>query len=437
MSLPKVAIIGRPNVGKSTLFNRLIRKRLSIVDSKPGVTRDRLYGKVRWGDADFLLIDTGGLVPTSRERLLQQIRKQVELSIEKADAILFVVDGKEGVHYLDEEISHYLRKSGKFIILVVNKVDITPRQWNYLEFYRLGFSEIVSISATHGLNINELLEKTLHILPKARKEKIPEPPRIMIAGHPNVGKSTLINRILGEERVIVNEKPGTTRDIIEVPFFYQGEQFILLDTAGIRREGRIKEPLEKVSVKKTKRAIGEADLVLFLLDITVGVIREDLSIASLLEESGKPIIILLNKCDLLREEERALYMKAARDSLHFLYFVPFLFISALTGKNLDEVFKKVKDIIESSRHRLTTEQLDEALKELKSRRGTKRGTIIYSLQQVSSSPNVFVITTNNPKGITQNYQRFIRNYLYEKFLFEGIPLKIKVKGTKRSRSSLR
>lgn len=428
MSLPRVAIIGRPNVGKSTLFNRLIHKKSSIIDSKPGVTRDRLWGKVNWEGVNFELLDTGGLLPLSKEKLIQKVRKQVEASIKEADVIFFVVDGKEGLHYLDEEISGLLRKTTKPVILIVNKIDNRKAEGGSLEFYRLGFPQVIPISAIHGLNTNELMERTISIIPKREEKEGVLPFRIMVMGHPNVGKSTLINKILKEERVIVDEEPGTTRDIVEIPFSYEEDHFILIDTAGIRREGKIKEGLEKVSVKKTKRAISKTDLVLFLLDAPRGVIREDLSLGSFLEESGKPLIVLLNKCDLLKEKEKTPSLQLAKKSLSFLYFAPFIFTSGLTGENFDRIFKKAKEIILSSRQRLKKDELEKTLDEIKSRRGPRKDVKIYSLTQHSSLPHVFIIHTNNLKGIGESYQRFIRNYLYQRFGFEGIPLKIKLQG---------
>jgi GTP-binding protein len=429
MSLPKVAIVGRPNVGKSTLFNRLILKKLSIVDSKPGVTRDRLHREVHWGKTTFELIDTGGLIPANKEKLIQEIKKQVSLSIEEADLILFMVDGKEGLHYLDEEISQFLRKTNKPIILAVNKTDNTKTEMNLAEFYKLGFPNIIPISATHGLNIHELMERIVKNIPKVGKAKEPQPIKIMIAGHPNVGKSTLINKLLGKERVIVHEAPGTTRDIVEVPFSLQGENFLLLDTSGIRRESKIKEGLEKVAVKKTKRAVEEADLVLFLLDMSVGVVREDMSIGSLLEENAKSLIVLLNKCDLIQSEDRENYLQAVKRTLYFLDFAPFMFTSGTTGENLDKVFKKIKKIVSVYKTPLKKSELEEALKEIKTRRSPRRGTRIYDLKQDHLNPNTIILRTNNAMSINSTYQKFIKNYLHKKFGMEGIPLQIKMRNT--------
>ncbi|MBU1630951.1 MAG: ribosome biogenesis GTPase Der, partial [Candidatus Omnitrophica bacterium] len=295
--LPKVAIVGRPNVGKSTLFNRLTKSRASIVDAKPGVTRDRLYGEVYWGKTIFELIDTGGIIPDDTQTLTQEIKKQVAYSIKEADLMLFLVDGEEGLHNWDEEICQLLRKTGKPIILVVNKIEGNKREALSGEFYKMGFSDTISISAIHGLNINELMEKISAKIPKGEIKKGQKPFSVMIVGHPNVGKSTLINKLFGSQRVIVHDVPGTTRDIVEIPFSLGEDKFMLLDTSGIRREGRIREGLEKVAVKKTKKAIADSDMVFFLLDMSMGIIREDLSIGSFLEEHAKAVIILLNKSD--------------------------------------------------------------------------------------------------------------------------------------------
>jgi GTP-binding protein len=430
MSFPQIIIIGRPNVGKSTLFNRLARKKFSIVDSKPGVTRDRLHKEVSWGNSTFELIDTGGLLPSDKETIPQHIKKQVFSSIEDSDLILFAVDGKEGLHPLDEEITQLLRKTGKKIILVVNKIDNHKEEADSAEFYRLGFKNVLPVSATHGLNINELLDTIVKNIPKIRNLQSAIRNRIMIAGHPNVGKSTLINKLLHQERVIVDEVPGTTRDIVEIPFSFQGENFTLVDTSGIRRESKIKEGLEKVAVKKTKRAIKEADIVLFLLDMSVGIVREDLSIGSFLAENAKAVIVLLNKCDLVNLQEDAdAYIDAAGSSLFFLNFAPFIFSSGTTGKNLDVILKKIKKTVSVYQTPITKGELAEALKEIKSKRPPKKGVRIYDLKQDHTNPNNIILRTNNSKGIDQTYLRFIANHLHAKFALEGIPLHIKTKST--------
>ena len=442
MSLPKVAIVGRPNVGKSTLFNRLTRRKTSIVDSKPGVTRDRLYGEVHWGRETFELIDTGGIIPDATEKLTQEIKKQVSFSIKEAELIIFLVDGEEGLHHWDEEISELLRKTGKPIILVVNKIEGNKRDSLSAEFYRLGFPDTLSISATHGLNINELMDKILVKIPKGEKERAPRPPKLMIIGHPNVGKSTIINKLLGSERVIVHDVPGTTRDIVEIPFSFAGDNFLLIDTSGIRREGRIREGLEKVAVKKTKRAIEEADLIFFLLDLSsLGIIREDLSIASFLEENAKALIVLLNKCDLLpasssshqggEEEQREEYLMAAKKALQFLNFAPFMFTSGITGENLDIALKRAKQILIAYKIPLTKTKLQEALNEIKAKRLPRAGTRIYDLTQDHAHPNTITLRTNNPSGIDKTYLRFISTHLHKKFGLEGIPLIIKIRSTSK------
>lgn len=431
MSLPIVAIVGRPNVGKSTLYNRLTHRRAAIVDSTPGVTRDRLYGEVQWGKAKFELIDTGGLIPGNQEKLTLEIKKQVSLSIKEADLVLFLVDGEEGLHHWDEEIGKLLRKTGKPIILVVNKIDGVKRALALPDFYKFGFPNIVPISAIHGLNIPDLMDLTIKSIPSGQKEKAPKPMKIMILGHPNVGKSTLINKLLGTERVIVDEVPGTTRDIVEIPFSFRGDNFLLLDTSGIRREGKIRQRLEKVAVKKTKTAIKEADLVLFLIDMRIGVVREDLSIGSILEENAKALIVLLNKCDLIGPKERKEYFQAVRRSLYFLDFAPFMFTSGLTGENFDAVLYAAKEIIQSYKKPFGPEELAETLQEIMVRRGPKKGVRIYSLTQNPLNLNTFLLKTNNPVGIDKTYLRFISNYMHEKFGLDGIPVKTKIQSARR------
>ena len=451
--LPKVAIIGRPNVGKSTLFNRLTKSRGSIIDSKPGVTRDRLYREVHWGKKTFELIDTGGLIPDTTEKITQEIKKQISFSIKEADLVLFLVDGEEGLHHWDEEICKLLRKTGKPIILVVNKFEGKKRDFTSSEFYKLNFADTILISALHGLNINTLIDKIIERIPTEHRTPITKNRyRLMILGHPNVGKSTFINKLLGSERVIVHEVPGTTRDIVEIPFSFEDENFLLLDTSGIRRESKIKEGLEKVAVKKTKRVIKEADLIFFLLDLsTLGILREDLSIASFLEKNAKMVIVLLNKCDLIparqsvsggTDKKRQEYLASARKALSFLGFAPFIFTSGITGENLDIALKTAKRIIPTYKIPLTRTQLAEALTEIKLKRLPKHGTRIYDLTQDHDHPNIIILRTNNPSGIDKTYLRFISHHLHKKFApnqnkfgsgysLEGMPLKIKIRSTRK------
>jgi GTP-binding protein len=388
--LPKVAVVGRPNVGKSTLFNRLTKSRASIIDSKPGVTRDRLYREVYWGKRTFELIDTGGLIPPGEEKITQEIKKHVSFSIKESDLILFLVDGEEGLHYWDEEICKLLRKTGKPIILVVNKFEGKKRDFTSSEFYKLGFDDTILISALHGLNVNTLMDKILEKIPEGERENKPKPPKLMILGHPNVGKSTIINKLLGSERVIVHDIPGTTRDIVEIPFSFEGEDFLLLDTSGIRRESKIKEGLEKVAVKKTKKAIEESDLVFFLLDLsTLGILREDLSIASFLEENAKMVIVLLNKCDLIEDKNREEYLASARKALAFLDFAPFIFTSGVTGENLDIALKTAKRIIPAYKEPLTRAQLAEALAEMKTPAKTRNKNLRPDAEPRTPQRNFF------------------------------------------------
>lgn len=430
MKLPLVSIIGRPNVGKSTLFNRLIRQKKSIVDEKAGVTRDRIYGEVEWQNHRFTLADTGGLLLQDKERLVQKIRKQVQVAVEDSELILLVVDGKEGLHPLDEEISRLLRKSGKPILLLVNKMDNPQKEELVLDFCRLGIAEVIPISAAHGLNVGKALDKILSRVPKVKKGIRPAPCKIMIVGHPNVGKSTLINTLLNEERVVVDERPGTTRDIVEIPFTWGGEDFFLLDSAGIRRESKIKESLEKVSVKKTRNRVREANIVLFLLDAAQGITREDLSISSLLIEEAKGIVVLLNKSDLIEPEREGEYLKAAREALPFFTFVPFISTSGKKGKNLDIALAEAKRVFDYQNTWLKKEELQDAFRALKTKRPPRRDTKLHSFTQVSISPIVFLLTTNNPKAINAPYVRYIRNFLQGKFALQGVPLKIKIRHRK-------
>ena len=331
MSKPIVAVVGRPNVGKSTFFNKVAGKRISIVEDTPGVTRDRIYSEAEWLGNAFTLIDTGGIEPFTKDIILQQMRMQAELAIETADVILFMLDGREGITAADYEVADILRKANRPILIVVNKIDTLKLENSIFEFYNLGLGDPIPISGQQALGIGDLLDKTVKLFPKDKKNNLDEEKlKIAVIGKPNVGKSTLINKLLGENRVIVSDIPGTTRDAIDTPFKYKGEDYILIDTAGVRRKSRITENIEKYSVIRSFTGIERSDICLILIDAEQGVTEQDTKIAGYAHEEGKASIIIVNKWDLIEKDTKTMdkYRNEIREGLSFLSYAPILFISA-------------------------------------------------------------------------------------------------------------
>lgn len=430
---PVVAIVGRPNVGKSTLFNRLTGERAAIVEEEPGVTRDRLYREAEWNGRSFTLVDTGGLDFGEADEISGKVRRQVELAVDEADVLLFVVDARAGLTPADEEIARFLRRATKPVLLVANKAEKFGGE--HYDFFRLGFGEPVPVSAALGLNTGDLLDKILEALPRQEKEEGGSGAaiRIAVVGRPNVGKSSLVNRILGAERVIVSERPGTTRDAVDALFEHAGRYFLLVDTAGIRRKSRIGDPTERYSVLRAKKAIEACDLALLLLDPAEGVTDQDKRIAGYVHERGKACILAVNKWDLVKKEERAAdrLKKDIYAALPFLGYAPVAFISALTGKGVFRLLALAASVYEEFARSVGTGPLNALLADALLRNPPpadkgKRLKIFYATQ-VKAKPPTFVLFVNDPELMHFSYLRYLENRLREVYGFFGTPLVFKLR----------
>ncbi len=428
MKLPIVGIIGRPNVGKSTLFNRIIKENRAIVDDTPGVTVDRLYAQANIDDKKFILVDTGGIVLDDNESIEAQIKKSALAVIEEADIILFVLDGKTGINPIDKEIANILRKSNKKVFYIVNKIDSYRDERNVVDFYDLGINKLYPVSAVHKRGLIDLFIDLYNELPQPEETENFDATVIGILGRPNTGKSSLVNKILGYERVIVSDTPGTTRDPVDSYFEYKGKQYILVDTAGIRRKSRISYKLEKYSVFKAISTIERSNIILLMIDASEGVTDQDKKLARLVDKRGKGLIILLNKWDLIKGKVNPNYLKAVEAELGFVDYAPMIKISALTGMNLNKIFDAIEKVAKYQKMRLKTSELNKFLHEVMllnpppSYRG-KRVKINY-ITQVETNPPKFIGFTNIPEGIKEHYKRFLINRLREKFSFTGVPISI-------------
>lgn len=435
-SLVTVAIVGRPNVGKSTLFNRLVGGRRAIVEATPGVTRDRNYGTVAWRGRPFLLVDTGGFEPTRATPIAERVVEQAQLAMEDSDVILFLVDAREGLTALDEEIAMLLRqKTEKQVLLVANKVDTEKKVSHTADFYRLGFSEVVPISAEHGTGVGELLDQVLSLLPPPTEEQAPlDAVTIAVVGRPNVGKSSLVNRILGESRVIVSPDPGTTRDAIDTPFTYQGQQYVLVDTAGIRSKSRITHRFEYYSVLRAIKSVERCDVALLLLDATTDVVRQDARIAGITHEAGCASILVVNKWDLVEKEPRVAdrYVLRLREKLGHLDYAPVLFVSALTGQRVFKVFGAVERVLKERDRRIPSKELnrfvDRAVTEHPPPSPKGRQAKIHYATQLRCRPPTFSLVTNDPKSISPSYARYLVNRFRATYGFEGNPIRLRFRG---------
>ncbi|MDD3839933.1 MAG: ribosome biogenesis GTPase Der [Clostridia bacterium] len=440
MSLAHVAIVGRPNVGKSTLFNRLAGENISIVDDQPGITRDRVYTEIEWLNNYFMLIDTGGLDFIKQDEIVSNIKRQAEIAIHEADVILFIVDGKSGVTSLDQEIALMLRKTKKPVILVCNKVDNIEMVSSIYEFYNLGLGEPIAISAAHGLGIGDLLDEIIKDIPRELDSSIDQDCiKIAVVGKPNAGKSSLINHILGEERLIVTDMPGTTRDAIDTRFETDDRKYIFIDTAGIRRKSRVLEDLERYSVVRSFRSIRRADVVLLVIDAVEGPTEQDAKIIGYAHEQGKAIIIIINKWDLIEKDDKTVYNYKERvyNTLSFVYYAPVLFISAKTGKRTGRILENVDFVFKQNSLRVSTGVLNEiiseavALAEPPSDKG-KKLKIFYSTQ-VSIRPPTFALFVNSKDLMHFSYMRYIENQIRNSFGFEGTPIRILIREKKKDR----
>lgn len=435
MSKPIVAIVGRPNVGKSTLFNKIGQKRVSIVDDMPGVTRDRIYLDAQWLSHEFTMIDTGGIEFDGGGHILTAMRQQAVVAMEEADVIVFVVDGRTGLTSSDEEVGKLLRHTKKPVILAVNKVDSPQREMDVYEFYHLGLGEPIGISAANALNLGDLLDAIVAAFPeKEPEEKDEDEISIAVIGRPNVGKSSIVNKILGEERVIVSSTPGTTRDAIDTHFIKDGTKFTLIDTAGMRRRGKIEDAVEKYSVMRSLRAIDRSDVVLMMINAAEGIIEQDKKIAGYAHDSGKGVVIVVNKWDIYpdKDDKSTLrFTEELRDQIGFLQYAPVLYASALTGQRVNRVTELVKYVAEQQSMRIKTSVLNELIRDAVSvnpppmQKG--RQLKILFMTQTGICPPKFIIFVNDANLMHFSYLRFIENRLRESYGFEGTPLRFVVR----------
>ncbi|MDP2973024.1 MAG: ribosome biogenesis GTPase Der [Deltaproteobacteria bacterium] len=426
-----LAIVGRPNVGKSTLFNQIAGGKKAIVYNEPGVTRDRNYADVIWEKSSFTLIDTGGFEPVSKDRIFVQMREQCQLAMEEADVVLFVMDGKEGLTPSDKEIADILRRLNKPVFYIVNKIDGHQHEERAYEFYKLGVGRIFTLSAEHRYGLNELMDEVMEVLPGAiEAEEDGNATKVAVLGRPNVGKSSLINRILGYKRVIVDEAPGTTRDAIDTRFERDGKGYTLIDTAGIRRKSRISLRLEKYSIIEALRTIDRCHVALLLLDSKEGVTDQDARIGGFIHEKGKGCILVVNKWDLIEKDSQTIvrFEKKIYEDLKYLSYVPILFISALTGQRVKKVLDTIDRVAEEAEKRIPTSPLNKALEGWVKRfpppsYRTRQVKLNY-ITQVSVAPPTFLIYTNFPEGIHFSYERYLTNKMRETFGFKGVPIRL-------------
>ncbi|PLX93347.1 MAG: ribosome biogenesis GTPase Der [Desulfuromonas sp.] len=433
-----VAIVGRPNVGKSTLFNRILGQRKALVEDFPGVTRDRHYAEVTRYATPFTLIDTGGFEPVSEDRLLVQMREQSQLAVEEADLILFVLDGKNGINPSDEEVATMLRRVNKPVLFVVNKIDGDKQELGLGEFYALGVDELFPISAEHGRGMSDLIETLLDYLPaQERRDDDSGQTRLAIIGRPNVGKSSLVNRLLGSERMVANPAAGTTRDSIDTPFAYNRKNYLLIDTAGIRRKGKVSQKLEKFSVVQALKAMDRAHVVLVVIDATEGVTDQDMTVAGYAYEKGRAVILVVNKWDSVAKDNATMkrYLEKIRMQFKFLAFAPVLFVSALTGQRVNKVMGEVEKVAAEFNRQVPTAALNRVLEETLRDHPPplvqgKRLRFYYGTQTAVRPPH-FLFFVNVADGIHFSYQRYLTNRLREAFGFSGSPIRLSFRERER------
>ena len=436
--LPVVAIVGRPNVGKSTFFNRIIGRRLAIVDDRPGVTRDRNFARAEWTGRDFYIVDTGGVIEGSDAPLDRAIRAQALAAVEQADAVMFLVDAREGIHPLDELLAGILRKSGKPIVLVANKLDNLPRDEARHDFWSLGLGEPLPVSAMSGKGSGDLLDRVLSLIPRPESSEAAEDEiRVAVVGKPNVGKSSFVNRLLGEERVVVSEEAGTTRDSVDTPFQYHGRTLVFVDTAGLRRQAKVKDDLEYYSALRTERAIQDADVCIVMVDATEDELHaQDVRIAQNAWDSGKGLILVANKWDLVTKETMTGpdWEKMVRERVPFLQWVPIVFTSALTGQRVRKCLDLVLEVQEQRLRRIETHEVNEVLASLLDRQPppTHRGrrVKVRYATQIGVRPPSFAVFCNFPKALADHYIRFLHNGFREAWTFMGSPIRLKVRSGK-------
>ena len=438
MSKPVVAIVGRPNVGKSTLFNALAGEMISIVKDTPGVTRDRIYADVTWLDKEFTMIDTGGIEPDSKDIILSQMREQAQIAIDTADVIIFITDVKQGLVDADSKVADMLRRSGKPVVLVVNKVDNFDKYMaDVYEFYNLGIGDPVPISAASRLGLGDMLDIVAENFPEGSAQaEDDDRPRVAIVGKPNVGKSSIINKLLGENRVTVSDIAGTTRDAIDTEILHNGKEYIFIDTAGLRRKNKIKEELERYSIIRTVTAVERADVVLMVIDATEGVTEQDAKIAGIAHERGKGVIIVVNKWDAIEKNDRTMreYESDIRQVLSYMPYAEIMYVSAATGQRLNRLYDMIDMVIENQTLRIATGVLNEimteavAMQQPPSDKGKRLK--LYYITQVAVKPPTFVIFVNDKELMHFSYTRYLENKIREAFGFRGTSLKFFIRERK-------
>lgn len=429
MSKPVVAVVGRPNVGKSTFFNKVIGRRIAIVEDTPGVTRDRIYAETEWNGIEFAIIDTGGIEPDSEDIILSQMRQQAEIAMDTADVILFLVDGKDGLTSADREVANMLRRRGREVILVVNKIDSHKLPDDFYDFYELGLGEPIPISAANMLNFGDLLDEIVDAFPKEQYEEEEDVIRIAVIGKPNVGKSSLINELVGENRVIVSPIAGTTRDSIDTPFEKDGDRYMLIDTAGIRRKSKVTEDIERYSVIRAVAAIERSDVALLMIDAAEGITEQDKKIAGVAHEAGKGIIVVVNKWDLIAKETNTMrdFKRKIEAEFPFMTYAPSVFISVKDHQRIDNVINMAKYVAETRAMRVPTGQLNALLQDammMKQPPSDKgRRLRIYYVTQVGIKPPLFSFKINSRPLMHFSYARYLENKIREGFGFEGTSIK--------------
>lgn len=439
---PTVAVVGRPNVGKSTLFNKITGKRISIVEDTPGITRDRIYAEAEWCGREFTLIDTGGIEPSSKDIILSQMREQANMAIEMADVILFMVNVREGMTAADKEVAAMLQKCGRPVLLVCNKVDNpgNPPMEMY-EFYNLGVGDPYPISSIHGLGVGDLLDDVVsYFPPEDETDEEEDVIHVAIVGKPNAGKSSLVNYILGENRVIVSDIAGTTRDAIDSRYEKDGQKYVLIDTAGMRKRGKINIDVERYSVARALGAVDRADVCLILIDATEGITEQDTKIAGYVHEAGKASIVVVNKWDLVEKETNTMnnFKNRVKEGLNFMMYAPSVYISAKTGQRVDTLFDGIKEVLAQNSKRISTgvlnDVINEAIAMVQPPSDKGKRLKIYYATQASIKPPTFVLFVNNAELAHYSYIRYLENQLRAKFGFEGTPIKFIIREKNKKES---